>query len=223
MITAASPDSALTRDLDKHDSGGAHNKGGGALIGLEYLVEIKEVRSSLVCRFSFYVVFFFYQIGQASRPSTLCLLCNNKELPFGNVINHLTSATHRLNYLEAFFPIVSRKFSKVPTWKEIPFESILCTFRPGAILDNNPSQMLKIHSDQVPNLKLWQAASFQYLQSVVGRIGGLLYFLGLGEIMAPRSESKCGRLNPWSVEGRAPINNHLKQVATASIPENNAS
>ena len=48
---------------------------------------------------------------------------------------------------------------------------------PGAILDNDPSQMLKTHSDQVPNLKLWQAASFQYLQSVVGRIGGLLYLL----------------------------------------------
>ena len=54
------------------------------------------------------------QVGQASRPATLCLLCNNKELPFGNAINHVTSATHRLNYLEAFFPIVSLKFSKVP-------------------------------------------------------------------------------------------------------------
>lgn len=54
------------------------------------------------------------QVGQASRPATLCLLCNNKELPFGNAVNHVTSATHRLNYLEAFFPIVSLKFSKVP-------------------------------------------------------------------------------------------------------------
>ena len=49
MVTAASPDSALTRDLDKHDSGGAHNKSGGALIGLEYLVEIKEVASIISC------------------------------------------------------------------------------------------------------------------------------------------------------------------------------
>ena len=53
------------------------------------------------------------KVGQASRPATLCLLCNNKELPFGNAANHVTSATHRLNYLEAFFPIVSHKFSKV--------------------------------------------------------------------------------------------------------------
>ena len=50
---------------------------------------------------------------------------------------------------------------------------------------------------QVPNLKLWQAASFEFLQSVVARI-----------------ESKCGRLNPWAVEGRGPITTHLKQVST---------
>ena len=86
-----------------------------------------------------------------------------------------------------------------------------------AILENGPSQMLKTHSDQVPNLKLWQAASFQYLQSVVGRIGGLLIVSEKWFIMAARTESKCGRLNPWSVEGRAPINNHLKQVAKASL------
>ena len=48
---------------------------------------------------------------------------------------------------------------------------------------------------QVPNLRLWQAASFEFLQSVVARI-----------------ESKCGRLNPWAVDGRGPITTHLKQV-----------
>ena len=51
---------------------------------------------------------------------------------------------------------------------------------------------------QVPNLKLWQAASFEFLQSVVGRI-----------------ESKCGRLNPWAVDGRGPVTTHLKQVLTS--------
>ena len=48
---------------------------------------------------------------------------------------------------------------------------------------------------QVANLRLWQAASFEFLQSVVARI-----------------ESKCGRLNPWAVDGRGPITTHLKQV-----------
>ena len=53
---------------------------------------------------------------------------------------------------------------------------------------------------QVANLRLWQAASFEFLQSVVGRI-----------------ESKCGRLNPWAVDGRGPITTHLKQVPKSSI------
>ena len=51
LITAASPDSPLTRELDKHQSGGAHNKSGVALIGLEYLVEIKEVSHSLCTKY----------------------------------------------------------------------------------------------------------------------------------------------------------------------------
>ena len=57
---------------------------------------------------------------------------------------------------------------------------------------------------QVPNLRLWQAASFEFLQSVVARI-----------------ESKCGRLNPWAVNGRGPITTHLKQVLKVCTIQSN--
>ena len=57
---------------------------------------------------------------------------------------------------------------------------------------------------QVPNLRLWQAASFEFLQSVVARI-----------------ESKCGRLNPWAVDGRGPITTHLKQVLKVCTIQSN--
>ena len=46
LITAASPDSPLTRELDRHQSVSCQS--GGSLIGLEYLVEIKEVGQTII-------------------------------------------------------------------------------------------------------------------------------------------------------------------------------
>ena len=46
LITAASPDSPLTRELDRHQSVSCQS--GGSLIGLEYLVEIREVGQTII-------------------------------------------------------------------------------------------------------------------------------------------------------------------------------
>jgi len=76
-----------------------------AVIGVEYLIEIRED-------------------GYRSNPAVLCLLCS-KELECSSVRGHLTSATHRLLYLECFFPIVRRKFAKVPNlsfWERSTFD-----------------------------------------------------------------------------------------------------
>eukprot|EP00092_Neocalanus_flemingeri_P001633 GFUD01001743.1.p1 GENE.GFUD01001743.1~~GFUD01001743.1.p1 ORF type:complete len:1274 (+),score=352.69 GFUD01001743.1:59-3880(+) len=64
-----------------------------AVIGVEYLVEIRED-------------------GYRSNPAVICMLCS-KEIECSAVKGHITSATHRLTYLECFFPIVRRKFAKV--------------------------------------------------------------------------------------------------------------
>jgi len=75
------------------------------VIGVEYLIEIRED-------------------GYRSNPAVLCLLCS-KELECSSARGHLTSATHRLLYLECFFPIVRRKFAKVPNlsfWERSTFD-----------------------------------------------------------------------------------------------------
>ncbi len=46
-------------------------------------------------------------------------------LTLTEVIQHLLSASHRLRYLECFFPSVRRKFAKVPNikfWKPAAFD-----------------------------------------------------------------------------------------------------
>jgi len=76
-----------------------------AVIGVEYLVEIRED-------------------GYRSNPVVICMLCS-KELVSSSVGGHITSPTHRLAYLECFFPIVRRKFAKVPnlnSWEGPTFD-----------------------------------------------------------------------------------------------------
>ena len=46
-------------------------------------------------------------------------------LDLAEMVQHLLSASHRLRYLECFFPIVRRKFAKVPNikhWKPQAFD-----------------------------------------------------------------------------------------------------
>ena len=77
------------------------------LIGLEYLVEVRED-------------------GFRTNPKIICLLCS-KEIQASSIVGHLLSATHRLAYLEAFFPIARRKFSRVPNlglWQKPTFNHL---------------------------------------------------------------------------------------------------
>ena len=78
-----------------------------AVIGLEYLLEIRED-------------------GYRSNPVVICLLCN-KEFQASTIMGHIYSATHRLTYLECFFPIARRKFAKVPNlgvWERSTFNHL---------------------------------------------------------------------------------------------------
>ena len=77
------------------------------VIGLEYLLEVREE-------------------GYRTNPKVLCLLCS-KEVMATNIVAHVLSATHRLKYLESFFPIARRKFSKVPNlgvWQKSTFNHL---------------------------------------------------------------------------------------------------
>ena len=67
---------------------------GVPLLGLEYLVEVES--------------------HQGTRSPTLCLLCAKELLQPRDLASHCSSPTHRLQYLEAFFPVVRRKFARVP-------------------------------------------------------------------------------------------------------------
>ena len=60
------------------------------VIGLEYLLEVREE-------------------GYRSNPAVICLLCS-KETQANSARGHVLSATHRLTYLECFFPIVRYGF-----------------------------------------------------------------------------------------------------------------
>ncbi len=68
-------------------------------------------------------------------------------LTLTEVIQHLLSASHRLRYLECFFPSVRRKFAKVP------------------------------------NIKFWKPAAFDFLESVVAREDGQIFFLYCGTVI----------------------------------------
>lgn len=97
LVAPAGQDSPVQRALDQHR--------GAALLGLEYLVEVRE-----------------QEHGQ--WPVARCLLCH-KEVALANLVGHVTSASHRLAYLEAFFPIVRRKFLRVANlkfWQNETFE-----------------------------------------------------------------------------------------------------
>ena len=180
MVTAASPDSALTRDLDKHDSGGAHNKSGGALIGLEYLVEIKEVTSIISCLSVFFLICVLFLPDWASKQTLHSLfVVQQQRTSFWQCYQPSYIGDPSVELSGGILPYRQQKVLQGVILKS---SSSLMFYAHSdqlqlAILENGPSQMLKTHSDQVPNLKLWQAASFQYLQSVVGRIGGFLIIL----------------------------------------------
>ena len=109
------------------------------VIGLEYLVEVREE-------------------GYRTNPKTLCLLCS-KDTQASSMVGHVLSASHRLKYLESFFPIAARKFAKVP------------------------------------NLGVWQKATFNHLESVIARI-----------------ETKLGRLKPWIVVGTHFLNIEMEAI-----------
>ena len=78
VLHQARQDSPVQRALEAHS--------GSPLIGLEYLVEVRE--------------------QGAGQPASLCLLCS-KEIPLANIVNHASYPTHRLQYLECFYPIGS--------------------------------------------------------------------------------------------------------------------
>ena len=91
-------DSVLMKHLDNAKE---------AVIGLEYQLEIREDY-------------------HRSNPSVVCLLCA-KECMASAFMAHVYSPTHRLRYLESFFPIARSKFAKVPNlsvWEKSSFEHL---------------------------------------------------------------------------------------------------
>ena len=127
MVTAASPDSALTRDLDKHDSGGAHNKSGGALIGLEYLVEIKEVASIISCLSVFFSICVLFLPDWASKQTLYSLFV---------VQQQRTSFWQRDQPSYIGDPSVELPGGILPYRQQKVLQGAI-------ILENGPSQMLK--------------------------------------------------------------------------------
>jgi len=79
-----------------------------ALLGLEYLVELQESETDL----------------RGTRAINYCLLCD-EEWWRRDLVKHMTSPSHRLAYLDSFFPTVRRKFCRVPNlrlWEHSPKE-----------------------------------------------------------------------------------------------------
>ena len=134
MVTAASPDSALTRDLDKHDSGGAHNKSGGALIGLEYLVEIKEVGSNISCLSVFFLSCVLFLPDWAGKQTLHSLFV---------VQQQRTSLWQRDQPSYIGDPSVELSGGILPYRQQ--------KVRQGAILRNSSSEMFYAYFDQVPS------------------------------------------------------------------------
>ena len=78
-----------------------------AVIGLEYLLEVRGD-------------------GTRTNPTVICLLCN-KESHAHSIMGHVYSPSHRLRYLQSFFPIARQKFAKVPNlgvWEKSTFEHL---------------------------------------------------------------------------------------------------